>query len=56
MSIYSPVMRYNDAICDRRHRWMEDQNGLLAARVTSHAVFGQEMSSELLPEGAFSTV
>lgn len=56
MSIYCAVMRYNDAICDRRHRWMEDQSGPLAARVTARAVFGQEMSSELLPKGAFSTV
>jgi hypothetical protein len=49
-------MRYNDANCDRSHRWVEGQMGLLASRVTSHVAIGQDMSFELLPKEACSTV
>jgi hypothetical protein len=49
-------MRYNDANCDRSHRWSEGQRGLSASRVASHAAVSQDMSFELLPKEAFSTV
>jgi hypothetical protein len=49
-------MRYNDAHCDRSHRWIGDQLDPLATRVTSPAAFGQDMSFELLPKEASSTV
>jgi hypothetical protein len=49
-------MRYNDAKCDRNHRWIEVQRGLMASRVPSHVAASQDMSFELLPRGAISTV
>ena len=55
MSIYFAFMRYNDAKCDRSHRWIQGQSGLLASRVTPHVAFGHEMSLELAPKEAFST-
>ena len=55
MSIYFSLMRHNDAKCDRSHRWIQGQTGLLASRVTPHVAFGHEMSLELSPQEALST-
>ena len=55
MSIYSWLMRYNDAKCDRAHRWIEGQSDLMAARVTPHVALGRGMSLELSLKEAFST-
>jgi hypothetical protein len=49
-------MRYNDAKCSRTDRWIEGPVGLNVARVSSHATFGQAMSSDLVAKGAVSTV
>jgi len=49
-------MRYDDATCDRDHRWIDGQVAVPTPRVASRAGVEHAMCFDLFFKGAFSNV